>query len=283
MKKNFRFYDNRQKYLLFVTTTNEKNQIADAIRPHVNKIKPQKPGIKIFDAGMGDGSLLMNVMRQCHQARPNIPLLVATKEISIEDVRLGLEKLPDRFVEHKNTVFVISNLHYAEAANLKSKNEKKQKKKKPTLKDQISELNSQVNDEKDKFLRLFAEFENYRKRTAKERLELFKTASQELMTALLPIADDMDRALSELKKSENDENLQGFELIYSKFNDILKTKGLTQIDVKIGDKFDSENHEAITQIKADKEENKGTVIDIVEKGYKLGEKIIRYPKVVVAI
>ena len=161
--------------------------------------------------------------------------------------------------------------------------EKKQRKKKTTLKDQISELNSQVNDEKDKFLRLFAEFENYRKRTAKERLELFKTASQELMTALLPIADDMDRALSELKKSENDENLQGFELIYSKFNDILKIKGLTQIDVKIGDKFDSENHEAITQIKADMEENKGTVIDIVEKGYKLGEKIIRYPKVVVAI
>jgi molecular chaperone GrpE len=90
--------------------------------------------------------------------------------------------------------------------------EKKQRKKKPTLKDQISELNSQVNDEKDKFLRLFAEFENYRKRTAKERLELFKTASQELMTALLPSADDMDRALTELKKSENDENLQGFEL-----------------------------------------------------------------------
>ena len=83
MKKNFRFYDNRQKYLLFVTTTNEKNQIADAIRPHVNKIKPVKPGIKIFDAGMGDGSLLMNVMRQCHAAKPTIPLLVSTKEISI--------------------------------------------------------------------------------------------------------------------------------------------------------------------------------------------------------
>ena len=143
--------------------------------------------------------------------------------------------------------------------------EKKQRKKKPTLKDQISELNSQVGNEKDKFLRLFAEFENYRKRTAKERLELFKTASQELMTALLPIADDMDRALSELKKSEDAEKLQGFELISSKFNDILRAKGLTLIDVKIGDKFDSENHEAITQIKADKEDNKGIVIDIVEK------------------
>ena len=161
--------------------------------------------------------------------------------------------------------------------------EKKQRKKKPTLKDQISELNSQVSDEKDKFLRLFAEFETYRKRTAKERLELFKTASQELMTALLPIADDMDRALSELKKSEDAENLQGFELIYLKFNDILKAKGLTPIDVKIGDKFDSENHEAITQIKADKKDKKGTVVDVVEKGYKLGEKVIRYPKVVVAI
>jgi len=128
MKKNFRFFDNRQKYLLFVTTTNEKNVIADNVHEHIKKIKPTKPALKIFDAGMGDGSLLMNVMRQAHQEHPNIPLLVSTKEISIEDVRLGLEKLPDRFVEHKNTVFIISNLHYAEAANLHSKNKKKQKK-----------------------------------------------------------------------------------------------------------------------------------------------------------
>ena len=77
---------------------------------------------------MGDGSLLMNVMRQCHEARPNVPLLVCTKEISIEDVRLGLEKLPDRFVEHKNTVFVISNLNYVESTNLRSNNRFKQKK-----------------------------------------------------------------------------------------------------------------------------------------------------------
>ena len=128
MRKNFRFFDNRQKYLLFVTTTDEKNRIADAIHPYIKKIKPRKPGIKIFDAGMGDGSLLMNVMRQCHQEKPNIPLLVSTKEISMEDVRLGLEKLPDRFVEHENTVFVVSNLHYSEAASLTSKNESKQKK-----------------------------------------------------------------------------------------------------------------------------------------------------------
>ena len=128
MKKNFRFFDNRQKYLLFVTTTNEKNKIADALKPIVQKLKPKFPALKIFDAGMGDGSLLMSVMRQCHQKMPHIPLLVSTKEISMEDVRLGLEKLPDRFVEHKNTVFVISNLNYEESTLLKSKNKHKQKK-----------------------------------------------------------------------------------------------------------------------------------------------------------
>lgn len=158
----------------------------------------------------------------------------------------------------------------------------KKSKRKPTLKDQISDLNNQVNDEKDKFLRLFAEFENYRKRTSKERLDLFKTASQELMTALLPISDDMDRALLEFKKIENKDLIQGFELIYSKFNEILKSKGLTQMQVNKGDKFDAESHEAITQIKADKAKNKGKIVDVIERGYKLGDKILRYPKVVVA-
>ena len=158
----------------------------------------------------------------------------------------------------------------------------KKSKKKPTLKDQVNELNQQVSDEKDKFLRLFAEFENYRKRTSKERLELFKTASQELMVALLPISDDMDRALLEFKKTNNNDLIQGFELIYSKFNEILKSKGLNELKVKKGDKFDPESHEAITQIKAEKEKNKGKIVDVIEKGFLLGDKIIRYPKVIVA-
>ena len=158
----------------------------------------------------------------------------------------------------------------------------KKSKKKPTLKDQLNEVNEQVVEEKDKFLRLFAEFENYRKRTSKERLELFKTASQELMLALLPISDDMDRALLEFKKSKNTDLIQGFELIYSKFNEILKSKGLNELKVKKGDKFDPETHEAITQIKADKEKNIGKIVDVIEKGFLLGDKIIRYPKVIVA-
>ena len=123
-----------------------------------------------------------------------------------------------------------------------TKNKKSTKTKIPSLKDQVKSLNENLNEEKDKFLRLFAEFENFRKRTAKERLDLFKTASSELMSALLPITDDMDRALNEFKKSENADLIKGFELIHNKFHDILKSNGLSVIEVKIGDVFDSENY-----------------------------------------
>ena len=153
--------------------------------------------------------------------------------------------------------------------------------KKPTLKSQIEELNISVKEEKDKFLRLFAEFENYKKRTSKERLELYKTASQELMTALLPIIDDMDRAFIEFEKSKDKGLTEGFSLIKNKFFETLKTKGLVLTQTKKGDEFDPEIHEAITQIPAEDNKMKGKIIDIVESGYELGEKILRYPKVVV--
>jgi molecular chaperone GrpE len=158
---------------------------------------------------------------------------------------------------------------------------KSKKEKKPTLKSQIEELNISVKEEKDKFLRLFAEFENYKKRTSKERLELYKTASQELMTALLPVIDDMDRASLEFSKSKEKGLVEGFSLIKNKTSEILKSQGLIIIEVKKGDEFDAEIHEAITQIPAQEKKMKGKVIDIIEFGYKLGEKIIRYPKVVV--
>ena len=135
--------------------------------------------------------------------------------------------------------------------------------------------------EKDKYLRLFAEFENYKKRTSKERIELFKTASQELMTSLLPIMDDFDRGLTEIKKVKDKELLKGMQLINDKFKNTLTQKGLTEIEVNKGDAFDAEIHEAITQIPAPSDKLKGKVIDAVEKGYKLGDKIIRYPKVVI--
>jgi molecular chaperone GrpE len=161
-------------------------------------------------------------------------------------------------------------------SNTKSKGSKKQ-----TLKDQIKTLESSVKDEKDKFLRLFAEFENYKKRTSKERLDLYKTASQELMTALLPILDDLNRASNEFEKSKEKALVEGFSLIKNKFSDTLKTQGLILIEVKKGDDFDAEIHEAITQIPAENDKMKGKIIDVIEYGYKLGDKVIRYPKVVV--
>ena len=128
MSNEFRFFDSRLKYLLFVTTTNEKNRISEKIAPYINNVKPKKPAIKIFDAGLGDGTLLMSLLRNFHSKFPAIPFLVVTKEISMEDVRLSVEKLSDRFIEHPNLVFVVTNLHYNEASSLSSKNFDKQKK-----------------------------------------------------------------------------------------------------------------------------------------------------------
>lgn len=141
-------------------------------------------------------------------------------------------------------------------------------------------LKEDLQKEKDKFLRLFAEFENYKRRTSKERLELFKTANQEVMTAMLPVLDDFDRALNELRKAGDENLIHGVELIHNKFKETLTSKGLEAMNVEEGDAFDSEIHEAITQIPAPKDELKGKIVDVVERGYKLGERIIRFPKVV---
>lgn len=143
------------------------------------------------------------------------------------------------------------------------------------------QLQEDLGKEKDKFLRLFAEFENYKKRTSKERMELFKTAGQEVIVSLLPVMDDFDRAMKELAKSEDKEMFKGVELISNKFRETLKNKGLQEMDVKQGDAFDAEKHDAITQIPAPNKKLKGKIIDVIEKGFTLGDKIIRHPKVVV--
>ena len=142
-------------------------------------------------------------------------------------------------------------------------------------------LEDQLKEEKDKFLRLFAEFENYKRRTAKERIELFSTASEEVMISLLPILDDFERASVEIEKDLENETLKGVLLIKNKLFDSLKSKGLSLVDVKKGDEFNADDHEAVSQIPAPSKEMVGKIIDIIEKGYKLGEKVIRYPKVVI--
>jgi len=142
-------------------------------------------------------------------------------------------------------------------------------------------LEDQLNLEKDKFLRLFAEFENYKRRTAKERIELFSTASEEVMISLLPILDDFDRASVEIEKDKENETLKGVLLIKNKLFDSLKSKGLNMIEIKKGDEFNADDHEAVTQIPAPSKDLQGKIIDVIEQGYKLGEKVIRYPKVVI--
>ena len=116
--KPFRFYDNREKYLLFVTTCSEKWVVADRVGLELDQITPTPPAMRLFDAGMGDATVLTRVMRQIHARHPTVPLLAVAKEISLEDVRLGLEKMADRFLEHPETVLVITNMRYTEAPGL---------------------------------------------------------------------------------------------------------------------------------------------------------------------
>lgn len=140
--------------------------------------------------------------------------------------------------------------------------------------DQINELN-------DKYLRLYSEFDNYRKRTSKERLELFKTAGQDILTDLLPVLDDFERAMQNMESSDDAEAIQtGINLIYNKFKNILENKGLKHFK-SIENDFDPEVHEAITKIPAPSKKLKGKVVDEIEKGYMLNDKVIRFAKVVV--
>jgi molecular chaperone GrpE len=142
-------------------------------------------------------------------------------------------------------------------------------------------LQEDLAKEKDKFLRLFAEFENFKKRTAKERIDLFKTANQEVLVAMLPVMDDFDRAMVQISKTEDELLLKGVELIHEKLKSTLVSKGLEQVEISVGDVFNADFAEAITQIPAPSDDLKGKIVDVVEKGYKLGDKIIRFPKVVI--
>ena len=166
------------------------------------------------------------------------------------------------------------------AKKIPNKKQPKPKTNTKKVENQIDDLKTELKEQEDKYLRLFAEFENYKKRTTKERIELYKTAGQEVIGSLIPVLDDFSRAIKESKKMKNSEDFVGLELIFNKFNDILKSNGLLDLEVNKGDSFNPDLHEAISQIKTDKK-NSGKIIDVIEKGYKLGDKIIRFPKVVV--
>lgn len=144
------------------------------------------------------------------------------------------------------------------------------------------QLEQEVSELKDKQIRLFAEFENFKKRTAKERIDLFRNAGLEFFEAMLPVLDDFDRAAKHRKEVKDTYELQkGFDLIHSKLIGMLEQKGLKSMDSTVGKDFDTDFHEAITQIPAPSDDMKGKVIDETEKGYFLNDKVIRYAKVVV--
>jgi len=154
-------------------------------------------------------------------------------------------------------------------------------KKTQELEENIEKRNEELNEMKDKYLRLYADFDNFRKRTNKERLEMIQTASKDIILSVLPVIDDFERAIKAGDGSDTEEKIpEGVRLIHEKLVRILGQKGLAAMETT-GETFDSDMHEALTKVPAPTEEMKGKIIDTVEKGYKLGEKIIRYPKVVV--
>jgi molecular chaperone GrpE len=147
-------------------------------------------------------------------------------------------------------------------------------------KDQLKKLQDELTEAKDKYLRLYAEFDNHRRRTSKERIELIQSANEHLITSLLPVIDDFDRAERSFK-NKNDKEAEGFFLIQNKFKKTLENFGVKPMDTDLNTDFNPDLHEAITQIPAPAENLKGKIMDVVGKGYLLNDKVIRHAQVVV--
>ena len=180
----------------------------------------------------------------------------------------------------KNFKRMSENMINEELNNENSENQETNTENIVSEKSELEILKEELQKEKDQYLRLFAEFDNFKKRTSKERFEIFKTANSEVMTALIPVLDDFERGIKEIEKSENNELFKGVQLIHNKLTETLRAKGLKPLEIKAGDAFDVDQMEAITQIPAPSEDLKGKIVDVVETGYTLNDKIIRYAKVV---
>ena len=140
-------------------------------------------------------------------------------------------------------------------------------------------LKNDLLETKDKYLRLYSEFENYRRRTSKEKVEMINSANKELISLILPVIDDFERAIKLTSKENLDTSMEGFELIFQKLNSLLEKQGVKKMEIKTGDDFDPDFHEAITKI-ASKKNLKDKIVDVIENGYMLDDKVIRFAKVV---
>ena len=165
--------------------------------------------------------------------------------------------------------------------NIFSRKKDKDKSKVQELEKEIEQLKAEKAELNDRFLRLFSEFDNYKKRVSKEKLDLISTASEKVLVSLLPVIDDFERAIAANEKADNIDSIkEGFNLIYNKLVQMMKRFDVEEIQAK-GEEFNTDFHEAVTHFPAQKEEDKGKVMDVTEKGYKLKDKVIRYAKVVV--
>ena len=174
-----------------------------------------------------------------------------------------------------------TEIEEVESDGKKSRKNRKQRKEDEAREKEIEELKAQLEEQKDRYLRLSAEFDNYRKRTLKERSDMLKTVNGDTLSGMLPVLDDLERAMQSMQKATDvDAVREGVVLIYNKIQEFLKNKGIVEIDA-MNQVFDTDLHEAITKIPAPTEDLKGKVVDVIQKGYKIDTKVIRYAKVVV--
>lgn len=177
----------------------------------------------------------------------------------------------------KDEKIVTNDETKTEQQNTEPKNEEKETKEEVNP---LEEAQTKYNELNDKYLRLYSEYENYRRRTSSEKVELLKTAAESTIMAMLPVLDDFERAIANMETGDGKVHIEGVQLIYNKFRQALEQKGLEEIKA-VGEKFNTDEHEALTQIPAPDESKKDTVIDVIQKGYKLNGKVIRYARVVV--
>ena len=187
---------------------------------------------------------------------------------------------PDMENKQEPTEEQTANEKKEEAADKVSDKKSKRFKIRHAAEKALEEEKAKYAELNDKYLRLFSEFDNHRKRTAKEKLDLMATASENVIKDILPVLDDFERALQNMEKNGNEADLQGVTLIFNKLKDTLKKKGLEEIEAMNAD-FNTDEHEALTMIPAPEEDKKGKVLDVIQKGYKLNGKVIRFARVVV--
>ncbi|MEQ9216769.1 MAG: nucleotide exchange factor GrpE [Cyclobacteriaceae bacterium] len=217
-----------------------------------------------------------------------VSFMVFGKEIDeLNQLKVGLEMQKDKVeenIESKKEEQIEEQLkeESVNQAEVQQEESEAETTETDTEKDETEQLKEALDESKDKYLRLYSEFENFRRRTAKERIDLIGSATKELILDLLPVLDDFERAFKSLdEKSEKESNAakEGLEIIYHKFRKVLDQKGLKKIEIKAGDKFDPEIQEAITQTPAGKK-LEGKVVDVIENGYSLNDKVVRFAKVV---